>query len=440
MMSIWRSIGFVRAANDLEAPQRSPIATNWIDAVGKNLYIPSTSMSQPDYSWAEYLDYMEGGGSDVLTLPAAAKPAAAPTIPKIEQPIWGALVAIGVTIVAIFASELPFRPFTVAGGRHPIEPVMLAIIFGMVLSNAWALPKTLLPGIKFSVKKLLPLGIVLLGARLNFVDLLKVGLDGLILSVLETIVALTMLLFLTRLLKLPGKLGTLLGVGTAICGGTAIVATAPVIEAEEKDVVFGVATVTLLGLIAMFALPLIGQFLHLSSKAFGIWAGLAIHQTPQVVAAGFAYSPEAGQTATIVKLARVCLLAPVVFLIGLVYARQKLKNTGEVQKKKINYFHLFPMFVLGFLAMALLKTSGLLPDLTAHVGKGAMKAGDYRFSLSGLAEQISKICITISMAGVGLETKFASMRQTGLKPFGASLVAVVVLATLILGAISWLRL
>ena len=396
--------------------------------------------SQPDYSWAEYLDYMEGGGSDVLTLPATAKPAPAPVTKKIEQPVWGVLAAIGVTVLAFLLSALPFRPFTVAGGRHPIEPVMLAIVLGMLLSNAWTLPRILQPGIKFSVKKLLPLGIVLLGARLNFLDLVKVGFEGLILSLLETLVALVLLLLLTRLLNLPPKLGTLLGVGTAICGGTAIVATAPVIEAEEKDVVFGVATVTLLGLIAMFALPLIGQLLHLSSKAFGVWAGLAIHQTPQVVAAGFAYSPEAGQTATIVKLARVCLLAPVVFIIGLVYARQKLRSTGEVQRKQMNYFHLFPMFVLGFLAMALLKTLGLLPDLTAHIPEeGAVKAGDYNFSLAGFAEQISKICITISMAGVGLETKFASMRQTGLKPFGASFVAVVVLAILILGAIRWMK-
>src|SRR2546429_4693348 len=99
----------------------------------------------------------------------------------------------------------------------------------------------------------------------------------------------------------------------------------------------------------MVTLPLVGGLLHLSSKAFGVWAGLAIHQTPQVVAAGFAYSADAGQTATIVKLARVCLLAPVVFLIGVVYARKKVKETGASERRKINYVHLFPMFVLGFL-------------------------------------------------------------------------------------------
>jgi len=392
-------------------------------------------MSQPDYSWAEYLDYMEGGGSDVVSVPAA-KPAVSVPAKKKDHPIWGVMLALVVTLMAIWISELNVPPFTLAGGRHPIEPVMLAIVFGMVLSNCWALPKTIQPGLKFSVKKLLPLGIVLLGARLNFQDLVKVGFQGLVLSLLETVVALLLFIALTRLMKLPQKLGILLGIGTAICGGTAIVATAPVIEAEEKDVVFSVATVTLLGLIAMFTLPVLGHFLDLSSKAFGIWAGLSIHQTPQVIAAGFAYSAEAGQTATIVKLARVCLLAPVVFITGVIYARSKVAKEGASERKRINYWHLFPMFVIGFLAMALLKTLGLLPDLTMHVTQGVFKAGDYNVKLAVMAEQISKLCITISMAGVGLETKLSSMRQTGLKPFAASLAAVLVVATLILVLIS----
>src|SRR6266478_20498 len=144
-------------------------------------------MSQPDYSWAEYLDYMEGGGSDVVSVPAA-KPAVSVPAKKKDHPIWGVMLALVVTLMAIWISELNVPPFTLAGGRHPIEPVMLAIVFGMVLSNCWALPKTIQPGLKFSVKKLLPLGIVLLGARLNFQDMVKVGFEGLMLSVLETVV------------------------------------------------------------------------------------------------------------------------------------------------------------------------------------------------------------------------------------------------------------
>jgi uncharacterized membrane protein YadS len=197
--------------------------------------------------------------------------------------------------------------------------------------------------------------------------------------------------------------------------------------------------VTLLGLIAMFALPVLGNVLALSQKAFGVWAGLAIHQTPQVVAAGFAYGETAGQTATIVKLARVCLLAPVVFCIGLVYARQRLAESGAKDRRKVSYINLFPMFVLGFLGMALLKTCGLLAEVTVHVPGGKVfDPATYTFGLGDWAERISKFLVTISMAGVGLETKFAAMRQTGLKPFAASLVAVLIVAGLILALIKLL--
>src|SRR5438067_154794 len=144
-------------------------------------------MSQPDYSWAEYLDYMEGGGSDVVSLPAA-KPLVSAEAKKKDQPLWGVLAAIGLALVAVWLSELPFWPFTLEAKRHPIEPVMLAIVLGMALSNCWAMPKAFQTGIKFSVKKLLPLGIVLLGARLNFHQMIKVGAEGILLSILETLV------------------------------------------------------------------------------------------------------------------------------------------------------------------------------------------------------------------------------------------------------------
>jgi uncharacterized integral membrane protein (TIGR00698 family) len=379
------------------------------------------------------------GGMDVLSL-QKTRPVVGTPIK--EQPLWGIAAAMVITSAALWLGELPLWPFTVHTGTsramHPIEPVMIAIILGMIIGNGWNLPKILQPGLKFSVKKLLPLGIVLLGARLHFGDMVKLGLKGLGLSVLETVVALILLWVLSRWMKLPRKLGVLLGIGTAICGGTAIVAAAPVIEAEEKDVAFSVATVTLLGLLGMFALPAIGHVLGLSAKQFGFWAGLAIHQTPQVIAAGYSYwpnhtdyTPEAGDTATIVKLARVCLLAPVVFILGLVYARNRARKTGSV---KINYFRLFPVFVFGFLGMALLRTLGCIPEVTVH-DAAFLSAGAHTFSLGMVAEKISRFCIVISMAGVGLETKFAAMRQTGAKPFVASLIAVLVVAGMVLGLI-----
>lgn len=387
------------------------------------------SRKEPDYSWANYLDYMEGGGSDIIAYRTTASPFR-PVETKKEQPLWGMLAAMGIALVALLSSELPFWPFTIAG-RHPVEPVMLAIVLGMVVSNARSLPKALQAGIKFSVKKLLPVGIVLLGARLDFFVMQRVGLAGLLLALAETLLALLLLLALARALKLPNKLATLLGVGTAICGGTAIVATAPVIEADDEDVVMSVAAVTLLGLLGMFFLPVIAHLLALGQKAFGVWAGLAIHQTPQVVAAGFAYGPEAGDTATIVKLARVCLLAPVVFLVGVFYARQKAAAGRAANSKRTDYLQLFPLFILGFIGMAVLKTFGLLPQVTFEGGR-LLAAGPHQFSVATLAEQVSKICIVISMAGVGLETKFSAMKQAGLRPLAAAFIAMIVLSAVLL--------
>ncbi|MDB6058682.1 MAG: hypothetical protein JWO95_2526 [Verrucomicrobiales bacterium] len=397
-----------------------------------------------DYSWAEYLDFMEGG-ADILTVPPHAKEPqtkAAQAAVSTKAPVWGFLLAFGIMIAAIFLSELPFKPFTFTDGTgkasHPIEPVMMALILGMVVSNFMTLPKAVSPGIKFCVKKLLPLGIIFLGARLNFHEMIKEGVTGAAMALLETAVAFMLLLWLSKLFKLPRKLGLLLGVGTAICGGTAIVATAPVIEAEEKDVVFSVATVTLLGLIAMFVLPVIGHAIQMSDRAFGYWAGLSIHQTPQVIASGFSYSADAGATATTVKLARVCLLAPVVFIVGLLNARGEASD-GVATKKKINYLQMFPMFIFGFLAFALAQTLGWLPTL--HFNSPTFfNAPMQDPKLGEWLVKISSWCIIISMAGVGLETRFHAMKQTGPKPFVAALIGVLVVASLVFVLIKGLAL
>ena len=184
---------------------------------------------------------------------------------------------------------------------------------------------------------------------MDFLAIVRIGTTGILLSILTIVLALAMFAVFIKLRWVPGKLGTLLGVGTAICGGTAIVATAPVIDAEDSDVSFAVATVTLLGLVGMFLLPVLGHAAHMSDEAFGIWAGLSIHQTPQVVASGFSYSEAAGENATIVKLARVSLLAPVVAGIGVLYARQKAASgSAGTELGAGRLLRLFPVFVLGW--------------------------------------------------------------------------------------------
>jgi uncharacterized integral membrane protein (TIGR00698 family) len=390
-----------------------------------------TTTASSEYAWAEYLHCMEGT-PEVESLPVSK--------PTAISPIPGILLCLALTIVSYWAAGLQVWPFLI-NGHSTFEPVMISIVLGMLAGNCFPLTKQFQPGIKFSVKKLLPLGIILLGARLDFQEIVKLGGVGVAMSCLEVFLALILMILLTRWLKLSGKLGTLLGIGTAICGGTAIVAAAPVIEAEEADVVFGVATVTLLGLIGMFLLPVLGHWLALSPKAFGIWAGLAIHQLPQVVAAGFAFGQQAGEQATVVKLARICLLAPIVFVIGFIYARNKTKQHKAVNHGKINYWSMFPKFVLGFLALAFLRTKGWLPDVSVHFPDEVASAGtpDRLYRLPAIAQAWSGYCIVMSMAGVGIETKFKAMKQTGLRPLVAATISALIIALVILGLIKFLK-
>jgi uncharacterized integral membrane protein (TIGR00698 family) len=335
----------------------------------------------------------------------------------------GLILAIAVAAAAMYLSELPFPPFTLANKSHPLEPVMLAIILGMILANVLTLPAALTPGFKFASKRLLPLGVILLGARLDFYKIIQVGAAGAAMSVLTILAGLGMFLLFIHLGWVKRKLGLLLGIGTAICGGTAIVAAAPVIEADDEDVSFSVATVTLVGLVAMFALPVIGRAMNMSDWAFGVWSGLSIHQTPQVIAAGFSYSDPAGETATIVKLARVSLLAPALIAVGWLATR----GDGHAHRPK-SLRGLFPVFVLGFLAMALLRTLGWLPTFSA---------GGRTIDPVKLCDTGSKLLIVTAMAGVGLETRFAALKKTGLRPLllGA-LAAGVITATVLVVVVS----
>ena len=339
--------------------------------------------------------------------------------------LYGMVLTAVISFLALKLSEAPVWPFTIEGGRHPLGLVILSILIGLSLGNAVRLPVLFQPGIKASVAKLLPLGVILLGARLNFGDLLSVGIIGLLLSACEVAFALVLFYYLTQKFKLSRNQGLLLGVGTAICGGTAIVAIAPIIKARDNEVIIGVATVTLLGLISMLLMPVIGAVFNLDSRSFGIWTGLTIHQTPQVIAAGFAHSIEAGETATIIKLARVCLLAPVAFLISLYYQRTE-QTTDSVRLTLRQYFGMIPLFIIGFLAMASARTLGFLPQVQLP-GPGSIHI---EFSLQSASAAGAKWCLAMAMAGVGLETRLADLRKTSLNPFLATAIGTLLIALL----------
>ena len=237
----------------------------------------------------------------------------------------GLYLVIAVAVVARYLHEI--IPNAVMA--RAISEVFIAVFLGLYIRNAIRFSTRFDAGIKFALQRILRLGIILLGLRLSLQDVVSTGVTALILIVACMAVALTLAYFAGRLLKIPPRLAALIGVGTAICGNTAIVAVAPVIEAKEEDVSFAVATITFFGTLAVVLYPIIGYFLGVSDRTFGLWVGTAVNDTSQVVAAGAAFSDTARDIATVVKLTRNTLMAPLIVVIGMVYARsQNRKQTG----------------------------------------------------------------------------------------------------------------
>jgi uncharacterized integral membrane protein (TIGR00698 family) len=350
----------------------------------------------------------------------------------------GLLLATAIAIAADFIYELPFPPFTI-GDRHPVDAILIAIVLGMAIRNLVPLPDWMRPGIAYAVRSVLPIAIVLMGAKLDFFDVMRVSGHALVINVLCVTTALVVTVWLCTRAKVSRTLGILIGAGTAICGGTAIAITAPIIEADDNETAFAVTAITLFGLLWIPVLPLLGAALELTQVEFGVWAGTAVHATPQVMAAGFAYGDEAGEIAVIVKLVRVLLLAPVVIVIGALYAREKRRRDQAHVTPSARITELFPPFILGFVALALAKTLHLLPDFTFHLEQSFLwDAGSVDMSMSQLVTRASAFLVAISMAGVGLGVHIRGLMKIGLRAFWVGLVSAVLLAAFSLVLLSLL--
>jgi uncharacterized membrane protein YadS len=293
------------------------------------------------------------------------------------QPVWGWLLMIALAAAAEALSRL-----VVVGGSHPVEPVLVALLLGLLAGNLRIVPGACASGVK-AYEKALILGIVLLGSSF------------------------TLILFFARLFGLPRKLGMLLGVGTCICGGTAIAVTSPLIEAGEDETSYAVGVVTICGLLAMIVLPLVGSFCGLGDRIFGIWAGTSVHNTPQTVGAGFMYSNAAGEYATVTKLCRNLFIFPVAMAVSLWHNRRRADVAGAEARAA----RAFPWFLLGYFVMAILAMTGF-------------------FTKSGVANFVAagKFLIVVAMAGIGLRTDLRNLRRLGLRPLAAGLLASVVVA------------
>lgn len=301
---------------------------------------------------------------------------------------WPGLALLGA--IALFA--------TWTAGHLPasVSRVFIAVLAGIVVNNTIRPDRKIFgPGIRLATDRFLKLAVILLGAGVSFGEAAALGGRGL-LAIWAVITAAFALSFLLGgKLKMPLRRKILFAVGLGICGNTAVAATAPLVEARDEDVFLAVGVVTLFGVAAVLAYPLLGRLLGMSETLFGAWAGTAICDTAQVVAAGFAYGEEAGRTATVIKLTRNVMMAPVILLISLFY-RRKVRRTGP----RAGAAGMFPPFIGGFLLLALLNSAGLLTAATSRA-----------------ADQAAKFLVVLALSGIGLGVDLARLKKLGLKPF-----------------------
>ncbi|MDQ2847879.1 MAG: putative sulfate exporter family transporter [Actinomycetota bacterium] len=331
----------------------------------------------------------------------------------------GLLLAVAIAVVAtVIGSFVP-----IIGG--PVSGIVIGVVVAAVLKPS----ERFRPGIKVAGKFILQVSVVVLGAQLSLSQVLKVGVDSLPVMIGTLVVCLTAAYFVGRWLGIVGDIRTLIGVGTGICGASAIAAVTPVIGAVSVDVAYAVSTIFLFNVAAVLTFPLLGHLLGLSQHAFGLFAGTAINDTSSVVAAATTYGSGAANYAVVVKLTRTLLIIPICFGLAALADRKATKATGVTKaagtdstdqtaspaptpvpsspRKRPKIHRLVPWFLIGFLLVAAANSVGLIPDSSHHA-----------------LNQLSVFLITVALSAIGLSTDLGGFRRTGPRP-------------LILGAILW---
>ena len=277
---------------------------------------------------------------------------------------------------------------------------VFAILIGMVITLVMPRKDWCHSGVAFTSKKVLQYAVVLLGFGMNLSEILAKGKQSLPIILSTISISLIVAFVLYKALRLKKNSAILIGVGSSICGGSAIAAIAPVIDATDMDIAYGLSATFLFDMVMVVVFPILGRKLGLSDAAFGLWAGTAVNDTSSVVATGYAFSEAAGDFATMVKLTRTLAIIPTVLVFAAISLRLKRKEAQSGGASvKVNMKSVFPWFILGFLAMSGLTSLGLIPaDLAA-----ALKS-------------VSKFLMVAALAAIGLNTDFKALCKSGAKP------------------------
>ena len=327
---------------------------------------------------------------------------------KVKKMLPGVGLALAVAVAAKLLEGLENK-----AGINVIGASVIALFIGMAVNAVYKPDGVTAPGIKFTSKKILKFAIILLGASLNISTVLIVGRFSLTVMVFTLATCFGLGAVIGRALGLDWKTYSLINAGTGICGGSAIAAIAPVIEATDMDIAYGLSATFIFDTVMVVLFPLLGRWMGLSDAAFGLWAGTAVNDTSSVVATGYAFSEAAGDFATMVKLTRTLSIIPAVLCFSAIGLHVKRKQQAGAEAKKVSIKAIFPWFILGFLAMSAGATLGIIPA-----------------ALAGYMKTASKFLMVAALGAVGLNTDFRALCRSGAKPmlhgFIVSLLVVIV--------------
>ena len=319
----------------------------------------------------------------------------------------GVAICFGVAAVSVLLEEL------IPGGV--LGASIIALFLGTII-NSFFHPKWIQPSLKFTSKRILKIAIILLGASLSVKTIMSVGKLTFFVIIFTFAMCFGGGYFVRKIFGLNWKLGNLISAGTGICGGSAIAAIAPVIDAEDKDIAFAMSSTFLFDMIMVALYPLMGKWIGMSDMAYGIWAGTSVNDTASVVASGYAFSEAAGDFATMVKLTRTIAIIPTVLVFAYIGARIKQKELQTANAgRKVNLMKVVPWFIGGFLLLAAVNSLGLIPAGTSVVIKSA-----------------SKFLMVTALAAIGLNTSLLDFKRAGLAPmfYGITIDTLVTLTAL----------
>ena len=311
-----------------------------------------------------------------------------------KKNVSGIVLSAGIAALAYMVSS--FLPAGILG------ETLVALLLGMLLNPLICRYAVFGAGISWTSKKVLRAGIIMAGITLSFSQVFRAGKYALILMLFTLATSFGVGYLCKKIFKINWKLASLLSVSTAICGGTAVATLGPTIGAKNRDIAYAISATFLFDIVTVILFPWIGRLLGLGDTGYGLWIGTAVNDTSSVVAAGYAFSDAAGSLATIVKLTRTLFIVPVVLVFSWIYAK---KETPSQTAAGVDVRKIFPWFILGFLAVVGFRSTGIVPDRL----------------VTGIAF-LSKFCMSMALAAIGLKTSLREVAGVGIKPMVAGVI------------------